>query len=84
VRLYDRLFNVENPAEEKDKDFRELLNADSLIIKTDARVERELLKAKPLEHFQFQRIGYFNVDPDTTESRLVFNRTVSLKDSKNK
>jgi glutaminyl-tRNA synthetase len=84
VRLYDRLFNVENPAEEKDKDFRELLNLDSLVIKTDVRVEQELLKAKPLEHFQFQRIGYFNVDPDSTESRLVFNRTVSLKDSKNK
>jgi len=84
VRLYDRLFSVENPAEEKDRDFRELLNPDSLIIKTDVRVEKELLKAKPLEHFQFQRIGYFNVDPDSTESHLVFNRTVSLKDSKNK
>jgi glutaminyl-tRNA synthetase len=84
VRLYDRLFMVENPAEEKDKDFRELLNPDSLIVKTDVRVERELLKAQPLEHFQFQRIGYFNLDPDSTESRLVFNRTVSLKDSKNK
>ncbi|MDR0542134.1 MAG: glutamine--tRNA ligase/YqeY domain fusion protein [Dysgonamonadaceae bacterium] len=84
VRLYDRLFTVENPAEEKEMDFREWLNADSLTIKTDARVERELLKAKPLEHFQFQRIGYFNLDLDSTENHLVFNRTVSLKDSKNK
>ncbi|MDR2804017.1 MAG: glutamine--tRNA ligase/YqeY domain fusion protein [Dysgonamonadaceae bacterium] len=84
VRLYDRLFNVENPAEEKDKDFREMLNPDSLIVKTGVRVEQELLKTNPLEHFQFQRIGYFNVDPDSTENRLIFNRTVSLKDSKNK
>jgi glutaminyl-tRNA synthetase len=84
VRLYDRLFSVENPAEEKDKDFRELLNPDSLLVQTGVRVEKELLKAKPLEHFQFQRIGYFTLDPDSTESHLIFNRTVSLKDSKNK
>jgi glutaminyl-tRNA synthetase len=81
VRLYDRLFSVENPAE---TDFREWLNPASLLVKTGVRVERELLEAKPLEHFQFQRIGYFNLDPDSTESRLIFNRTVSLKDSKNK
>jgi glutaminyl-tRNA synthetase len=84
VRLYDRLFRAENPAEEKDKGFDELLNPDSLVVKTGVRVERELLMAKPLEYFQFQRIGYFNLDPDSTEGRLIFNRTVSLKDSKNK
>ncbi|MDL2224357.1 glutamine--tRNA ligase/YqeY domain fusion protein [Bacteroidales bacterium OttesenSCG-928-M06] len=84
IRLYDRLFSVENPAEEKDKDFRELLNADSLIIKTEARVEKELEKAKALDNFQFQRIGYFNMDPDSSKGHLVFNRTVSLKDSWNK
>ncbi|MDR0546487.1 MAG: glutamine--tRNA ligase/YqeY domain fusion protein [Dysgonamonadaceae bacterium] len=82
VRLYDRLFSVENPSEEKDADFRDLLNPESLVVKTDARVEKELLKAKPLDHFQFQRIGYFNLDPDSTPEHLIFNRTVSLKDSK--
>jgi glutaminyl-tRNA synthetase len=84
VRLYDRLFTVENPAEEKDRDFSTRLNPDSLIVKIGARVEQELLKAKPLEYFQFQRIGYFNLDPDSTAEKLIFNRTVSLKDSKNK
>jgi glutaminyl-tRNA synthetase len=84
VRLYDRLFTVENPAETKETDFRERLSPDSLIIKTGVRAERELLQAQPLEHFQFQRIGYFNLDPDSTKDRLIFNRTVSLKDSKNK
>jgi len=82
VRLYDRLFKIENPAEEKD--FRECLNPNSLAIKTNARVEKELETAQPFDSFQFQRLGYFNVDPDSTENRLIFNRTVSLKDSKNK
>ncbi|MDR1557612.1 MAG: glutamine--tRNA ligase/YqeY domain fusion protein [Tannerellaceae bacterium] len=82
VRLYDRLFITENPAEEKDKDFRELLNPDSLTILTHCRVEAELQKAVPLNHFQFQRIGYFNLDPDSKNGKLIFNRTVSLKDSK--
>jgi glutaminyl-tRNA synthetase len=79
VRLYDRLFTVENPSEEKD--FRELLNPTSLIVKTNCRIEKELEHVKPLEHFQFQRLGYFNVDPDSKEGKPVFNRTVSLKDS---
>jgi glutaminyl-tRNA synthetase len=82
VRLYDRLFTVENPSEEKDADFRDLLNQKSLVVKTDTRVEKELLKAKPLDHFQFQRIGYFTLDPDSKDGKLIFNRTVSLKDSK--
>ncbi len=81
VRLYDRLFNVENPSEEKDKDFRELLNPESLKVLTNCRVEKELETAKPLDNFQFQRLGYFNVDPDSKNGRLIFNRTVSLKDS---
>ena len=80
VRLYDRLFMVENPNDEKEKDFRELINPDSLQI-VNARVEKELQNAKPLENFQFQRIGYFNIDPDSTENKLIFNRTVPLKDS---
>ena len=81
VRLYDRLFLVEDPAAEKEKDFRELLNPDSLIVKRNSMVAEYLASAKPLDSFQFQRIGYFNVDPDTTDGRLVFNRTVALKDS---
>lgn len=81
VRLYDRLFSVENPSEEKEKDFRELLNPESLKVLANCRVETWLSEAKPLDTFQFQRIGYFNVDTDSTADHLVFNRTVSLKDS---
>ena len=81
VRLYDRLFAVENPAEEKDRDFRELLNPDSLKVVT-AKIEPYLAESAAVgNHYQFQRIGYFSVDPDTTASHIVFNRTVSLKDS---
>ena len=81
VRMYDRLFMVENPAEEKDIDFRELLNPDSLSV-VKAYIEPYLAEtAKVGDHYQFQRIGYFSVDPDTTQEHLVFNRTVSLKDS---
>ena len=82
VRLYDRLFNVENPAEEKDVDFRELLNPDSLKIVDNCRIEPYLAEnAKPGNRYQFQRTGYFCGDPDSTDGHLVFNRTVSLKDS---
>lgn len=82
VRLYDRLFMVENPAEEKDKDFRELLNPDSLKVVDNVKIEPFLAEtAKVGDHYQFQRIGYFTVDPDSTENHLVFNRTISLKDS---
>ena len=82
VRLYDRLFNVENPAEEKDVDFRELLNPDSLKIVDNCRIEPYLAEnAKTGNRYQFQRTGYFCVDPDSTDGHLVFNRTVSLKDS---
>ncbi|RRD73648.1 glutamine--tRNA ligase/YqeY domain fusion protein [Tannerella forsythia] len=81
VRLYDRLFNVENPAEEKDKDFHELLNPDSLQVLTKCFVEEDLAQAKPYDHFQFQRIGYFNLDPDSRDGKLIFNRTVPLKDT---
>lgn len=80
VHLYDRLFNVENPGDEKEKDFREMLNPDSLKI-ANAFIEPWLTNAQPLQNFQFQRIGYFNVDPDSTADKMVFNRTVSLKDS---
>lgn len=81
VRLYDRLFMVEDPSAEKEKDFKELLNPESLIVKQGCKVEDYLKAAQPLDRFQFQRIGYFNVDSDSTDGRLVFNRTVALKDS---
>lgn len=82
VRLYDRLFAVENPSAETDKDFRELLNPDSLKVITNAKVEPYLAQiAKPEDKFQFQRIGYFCVDLDSTAEHLVFNRTIGLKDS---
>ena len=80
VRLYDRLFSVENPLADE-RDFHELINPNSLEIRTNCYVEEYLKDAKPFDHFQFQRIGYFNVDPDSTTENLVFNRTVSLRDS---
>ena len=83
VRLYDRLFNDPEPDGHKDKGFMEFLNPDSLKIIT-GYVEPGLAEAKPLDHFQFQRIGYFNVDPDSTTEKLVFNRTVPLRDTWNK
>lgn len=81
VRLYDRLFTVENPGDDKDQDFRDFLNPESLIVKTGCKAEPFLKGAKALDHFQFQRIGYFSVDPDSMDGHLVFNRTVTLKDS---
>lgn len=80
VRLYDRLFSVENPSADE-RDFRDLLNPNSLKVLTNCQVEASLKDAKPLDQFQFQRIGYFNVDLDSTPDKLVFNRTASLKDS---
>ena len=82
VRLYDRLFAVENPSADTEHDFRELLNPDSLRVIPDAKIEPFLAEtAKVGDTFQFQRIGYFTVDQDTTEGHLVFNRTIGLKDS---
>ena len=81
VRLYDRLLRVENPSDEKDAELCDLLNPDSLKIINNCFVEEELKEAKPYDRFQFQRIGYFNVDPDSKDGQLIFNRTVSLKDT---
>ena len=80
VRIYDRLFNVENPAADE-RDFRELLNPDSLKVLSNCYVEKYLAEKKPGDFLQFQRIGYFTPDFDSTPNRLVFNRTVSLKDT---
>lgn len=92
VRLYDRLWKVENPRLEianiqKEKNcqaldaMREVINPDSLKVLTECYVERYLAEAKPLDYLQFRRLGYFNVDKDSTADKLVFNRTISLKDS---
>ena len=78
IRLYDRLFAVENPSAEEG-DFRDLLNPESMKVITGARVEKSLADAKPGDKFQFLKIGYFNTDLDTKDGQLVFNRTVSLK-----
>jgi glutaminyl-tRNA synthetase len=81
VRLYDRLFNHEDPSGQKDDDYRKFLNPDSLKVLKGCKLEPSLKSAKHLEKFQFQRLGYFCVDFDSTESSLVFNRTVQLKDT---
>ena len=81
VRLYDRLFSDEDPSGHKDIDPREYLNPDSLTIMKGCKVEPSLADAKPLDKFQFQRIGYFCVDYDSSPGKLVFNRTVGLKDT---
>lgn len=80
VRLYDRLFSVENPSADE-RDFRELLNPDSLKILTNCYVEKYLATKKPLDYLQFQRIGYFTMDKDATAEHLIFNKTVGLKDT---
>ncbi|MCZ7611339.1 MAG: glutamine--tRNA ligase/YqeY domain fusion protein [Ignavibacterium sp.] len=82
VRLYDRLFTVEDPSGEKEKDFKDLINKDSLKIISDAKLEPFVKKFKPGEKFQFERLGYFCIDTKyTTNEKLVFNRTVTLKDT---
>jgi len=82
VRLYDRLFTIENPAGEKDADFTAFINPDSLAVLPSCFVESSLKSTAPGSHYQFERIGYFCVDSkDATEDRLVFNRTVTLRDT---
>ena len=91
VRMYDRLWKVENPRDELARlqgegktpleAMKEMMNPDSLEVRPVCYVEEYLADAKPLDHFQFQRIGYFTVDKDSTPGHLVFNRTVALKDT---
>lgn len=80
VNIYDRLFTVELPDAEKEVDFKTLINKDSLTVLKDCKVELAVKGAKPQEKFQFQRIGYFCVDKDSTADNLIFNRTATLKD----
>jgi glutaminyl-tRNA synthetase len=81
IRLYDRLFSDEDPSGHKDIDPKEFLNPGSLTVLTECKVEPSLAGAASLEKFQFQRVGYFCVDYDNRPGKLVFNRTVSLKDT---
>lgn len=80
VREYDRLFNVENPSADE-RDFRELLNPESMKVHKNCYVEKFLSEKQPGDYLQFQRTGYFILDPDTTADHLVFNKTVGLKDT---
>jgi glutaminyl-tRNA synthetase len=80
IRLYDRLFIDEAPDSHKEKNFLDFMNPNSLQI-SKGFVEPSLATVKPGDKFQFQRLGYFNVDKDTTISKLVFNKTVGLKDA---
>lgn len=81
VRLYDRLFKDEDPAGHKEVDFKEFINEDSLKVLRGCKLEPGLKTARQGDRFQFQRLGYFCVDPDSKEGRLIFNKTVGLKDN---
>jgi glutaminyl-tRNA synthetase len=82
VRLYDHLFTKERPEDVAEgDDFKSNLNPNSLQVLSDCMVEPGLKEAKPLDRFQFERLGYFCVDPDTTSGNLVFNRAVTLRDT---
>ena len=80
VRLYDRLFKVEDPSSEEG-DFKDYINPHSLDVISPAYAEPALLKSKFDERYQFIRKGYFTLDKDTSASKVVFNRTVTLKDT---
>ena len=92
VRLYDRLWKVENPRDELARireeqnceaveAMKQMINSDSLHIKTNCYIEKYVAELKPLSYLQFQRIGYFNIDQDSTPDHLIFNKTVGLKDT---
>ena len=80
VREYDRLFTVEDPSADE-RDFLDLLNKDSYIVRNNCYIENWAAKKQPGEYLQFQRIGYFMKDPDSVAEHLVFNKTVGLKDA---
>ncbi len=81
IRIYDRLFSVEDPEGDKNKDFKEFLNPNSLRILQNAKLEPFLKEAKLGQYFQFERKGYFVLDPDSQNENLVFNQSVTLKDA---
>jgi glutaminyl-tRNA synthetase len=82
VRLYDHLFTLEDSSDTAEgTDFKDYLNPKSLEILTGCKMEPSLMDVTPGDRFQFLRQGYFCVDPDSTQEHLVFNRTVSLRDT---
>jgi glutaminyl-tRNA synthetase len=81
VRLYDRLFTVTDSANDKARDFKEFLNPDSLKVLNSCMVEPAVQRLKPLDRFQFERLGYFCIDPDSKKDYIVINRTVTLRDT---
>lgn len=81
VREYDRLFSEANPDSDKERDFLEFINPESLVVQADSRCEVGLAEADVQSRYQFERTGYFCVDSDSTSEKLVFNRTVGLRDS---
>jgi glutaminyl-tRNA synthetase len=81
VRLYDRLFTVADPAGDKERNFKEFLNPDSLTVLESCIIEPAVQQLEPLDRFQFERLGYFCIDPDTTKEHIVINRTVTLRDT---
>ena len=81
IRLYDRLFKVHDPAGQKGADFKDFLNPNSLEILKSCKVEPAVGDLKPFDRFQFERNGYFCIDPDTTNKDIVINKTVGLRDT---
>ena len=81
VRLYDRLFTIPDPAGQKGEDFKDFINSDSLEVLKSCKIEPAVKKLKPLDRFQFERLGYFCIDKDTTKDNLVINRTITLRDT---
>jgi glutaminyl-tRNA synthetase len=82
IRIYDKLFTKPDPQDvEEGKTFLDNLNLNSLEIIADAKLEPSLAQAKLGDHFQFERVGYFCLDPDSSDEKRVFNRTLPLKDS---
>ena len=81
MRLYDRLFREENPLKDKDVDYKQYVNPASLETLHGCKLEPSLADSQVLDRVQFERLGYFCVDPDSKQGALVFNRTISLRDS---
>lgn len=81
VKLYDRLFTVEDPLSQKGADFKGFLNPNSLKILKSCKIESALKNLKPFDRFQFERLGYFCIDKDSKKNKLIINRTITLRDT---
>jgi glutaminyl-tRNA synthetase len=81
VRLYDKLFTERDPVGHKDVDFKDFINPNSLELLNSCKIEPGVKDLKPLDRIQFERLGYFCVDPNSTSEKMIFNRTVGLRDT---